>query len=97
MKKQTNKNKRKKQQKNTCYVIQITPTFSKGRNCTTDVRTWFSILFWYVKKKGQITPNMGKHREELETVPPQELGTVPPLLMGNIYLFTPQKTDRTMG
>ena len=31
-------------------------------------------------KKGQIAPNMRKHRakQELETVPPGELGTVPP-------------------
>ena len=31
------------------------------------------------KKRGQIAPNMGKHRakQELETVPPQDLGAVP--------------------
>ena len=33
-----------------------------------------------VSKKGPIMPHMGKHRakQELETVPPQELGTIPP-------------------
>ena len=38
-------------------------------------------LFFGLWEKGQITPNMGKHTEkqELETVPPQELGIVPPL------------------
>ena len=37
-------------------------------------------MFFGVKKRGQLVPNMGKHRakQELETVPPQELGTVPP-------------------
>ena len=37
-------------------------------------------MFFGVQKKGQLVPNMGKHRakQELETVPPQELGTVPP-------------------
>ena len=36
--------------------------------------------FFGVKKRGQLVPNMGKHRakQDLETVPPQELGTVPP-------------------
>ena len=59
-------------------LYKITPTFSKVRNSTTDVPTWLSIIF--VSKKGQIAPNMGNHRakQELETVPPQELGTVPP-------------------
>ena len=33
-----------------------------------------------VKKRGPISAKLGKHRakQELETVPPQELGTVPP-------------------
>ena len=37
------------------------------------------MVFW-CQKRGQFVPNMGKHRakQELETVPPQELGTVPP-------------------
>ena len=32
---------------------------------------------FFVSKKGQIAPSMGKHRakQELETVPPGELGT----------------------
>ena len=38
------------------------------------------LCFFGVQKKGQLVPNMGKHRakQELETIPPQELGTVPP-------------------
>ena len=37
----------------------------------------FQILF---QKIGPSSPKYGKHRakQELETVPPQELGTVPP-------------------
>ena len=40
----------------------------------------YQLCFFGVKKRGQLVPNMGKHRakQELETVPPQELGTVPP-------------------
>ena len=40
----------------------------------------FNYFCFFSLKKGQTTPNMGKHRakQELETVPPQELGTVPP-------------------
>ena len=40
----------------------------------------YQLWFFGVKKRGQLVPNMGKHRakQELETVPPQELGTVPP-------------------
>ena len=36
--------------------------------------------FLVSKERGQLVPIMGKHRakQELETVPPQELGTVPP-------------------
>ena len=36
--------------------------------------------FVFVSKTGQITLTIGKHRakQELETVPPGELGTVPP-------------------
>ena len=39
-----------------------------------------NYVFLVSQKKGQLVPNMGKHRakQELETVPPQELGTVPP-------------------
>ena len=61
-----------------CY--QKTPTFARVRNSTTDVPTCLSIMLFGFKKKGQIVQNMGKHRakQELETVPPQELGTVPP-------------------
>ena len=35
--------------------------------------------FW-VSKKGQLVPNIGKQRakQELETIPPHELGAVPP-------------------
>ena len=38
------------------------------------------LWFVWCQKKGQLVPNMGKHRakQELETVPPQESGTVPP-------------------
>ena len=59
----------------------LKPTFSKAGNCTTGVPTWIFNYFWSLKKKPQLVPNRGKHRakQELETVPPQELGTVPPL------------------
>ena len=42
--------------------------------------TWLSMIFGGSKEGGQIAPNMGKHRakQELETVPPQELGAIPP-------------------
>ena len=62
-----------------CYQKK-NPKFARARNNTTD---WplahQSMVFWF-KKKGQLVPNIGKHRakQELETVPPQELGTVPP-------------------
>ena len=38
-----------------------------------------AFIYFVSKRKGQIAPNIGKHRakQELETVPPQELGTVP--------------------
>ena len=63
----------------TCYVIKIKPPSSKARNYTTDAPAWLSIIFWVFQKKGQIIPNIGKHgaKQELETVPPQELGAVP--------------------
>ena len=56
------------------------PKFARARNSTTDRPTCTSIMVFGVQKKGQLVPNMGKHRakQELETVPPQELGTVPP-------------------
>ena len=57
-----------------------TPKFARVRNSTTDWPACISIMVFGVKKRGQLVPNMGKHRakQELETVPPQELGTVPP-------------------
>ena len=40
----------------------------------------FNSVFFRFQEKGQIVPNIRKHRskQELETVPPQDLGTVPP-------------------
>ena len=40
----------------------------------------YQLWFFGVKKRGQLVPDIGKHRakQELEIVPPQELGTVPP-------------------
>ena len=37
-----------------------------------------SIMVFWCQKKGQLVPTMGKHRakQELETIPPQEMGTV---------------------
>ena len=37
-------------------------------------------LCFLVSKQGQVVQNMGKHRakQELDIVPPPELGTVPP-------------------
>ena len=57
-----------------------TPKFARVRNSTTDWPACTSIMVFWCKKRGQLVPNMGKHRakQELETVPPQELGTVPP-------------------
>ena len=42
-------------------------------------------MFW-CQKKGQLVPNIGKHRakQELESVPPQELGKVPPQELGTV-------------
>ena len=61
-------------------LLKRTATFPKAWNCTADVPTWLSSIFCFFVKKGQIGPNMGKHRvkQELESVPTQESGTVPP-------------------
>ena len=61
-----------------CY--QKNPKCARARNSITDRPTCTSIMVSWSPKKGQLVPNMGKHRakQELETVPPHELGTVPP-------------------
>ena len=62
-----------------CYQKK-NPQISRVRNSTTDWPACTSIMVFWCQKKGQLVPNMGKHREKQEsgTVPPQEFGTVPP-------------------
>ena len=62
-----------------CYQKK-NPKIARVRNSTTHRPAFTSIMVFWCQKRGQLVPNMGKHRakQELETVPPQELGTVPP-------------------
>ena len=68
--------------KKTCYVIKRRkPKICKSQEqYHRSAHLHINYVFFWCPEKGPISPKYGKHRakQELETVPPQELGTVPP-------------------
>ena len=66
--------------KKTCYVIKKRTPNLQEPGTVPPIGPLAHQLWFFGVKKGQLVPNMGKHgaKQELETVPPQELGIVPP-------------------
>ena len=55
------------------------PSFRKPGTVPPMCSLGVQLFLFFSKQDGQIVPNRGEHRakQELETVPPQELGAVP--------------------